>query len=63
MRRFVPELEKLDRKFIHKPFQAPRELLNKAGIELGKTYPQPIVDHTKARERALAAYAAVKNNA
>ncbi|MFS8123795.1 deoxyribodipyrimidine photo-lyase [Rhizobium sp. BR 250] len=63
VRRFVPELEKLDRKFIHKPFQAPKELLDKAGIELGKTYPRPIVDHARARERALAAYAEVKKTA
>lgn len=63
VRRFVPELEKLERKYIHKPFEAPKEVLKKAGIELGKTYPLPIVDHGKARERALAAYAAVKNNA
>ena len=24
-----------------------------AGVELGKTYPHPIVDHDKARRRAL----------
>ncbi|CAH0156820.1 Deoxyribodipyrimidine photo-lyase [Agrobacterium fabrum] len=60
VRRFVPELEKLERKYIHKPFEAPKDVLKKAGVELGKTYPLPIVDHGKARERALAAYAAVK---
>ena len=60
VRRFVPELEKLERKYIHKPFEASKEVLKKAGVELGKTYPLPIVDHGKARERALAAYAAVK---
>ena len=60
VRRFLPELEKLERKYIHKPFEAPKDVLKKAGVELGKTYPLPIVDHGKARERALAAYAAVK---
>jgi deoxyribodipyrimidine photo-lyase len=30
-------------------------------LELGKTYPEPIVDHRKGRERALAAYAKVRN--
>ncbi|MCI0460103.1 MAG: FAD-binding domain-containing protein [Gemmataceae bacterium] len=29
------------------------------GIELGKTYPRPIVDHSAARARALQAFAAV----
>ena len=61
VRAFVPELERLDPAFIHKPFDAPASVLEKAGIELGKTYPRPIVDHSKARERALAAYKSLKN--
>jgi len=56
VREHVPELAKLDRKYIHKPFDAPKDVLDKAGIELGKTYPKPIVDHSFARDRALAAY-------
>ncbi len=32
-----------------------------AGVTLGKTYPHPIVDHKLGRERALAAYAGVRN--
>jgi deoxyribodipyrimidine photo-lyase len=31
-------------------------MLARAGVRLGETYPKPIVDHGKARERALAAY-------
>jgi deoxyribodipyrimidine photo-lyase len=31
-----------------------------AGVELGTTYPVPIVDHKKSRERALAAYQSIK---
>ncbi len=53
VRRFVPELAKLDAKFIHEPWKAPAERLSQAGITLGKTYPNPIVDHAKARQRAL----------
>lgn len=60
VREHVPELAKLDRKYIHKPFEAPAAVLEKAGIELGKTYPKPIVDHGFARDRALAAYKALK---
>ncbi len=59
---FVPELEKLDAKFIHKPFDAPKQVLAKAGIELGKTYPKPIVNHNEARQRALAAYSDIKKS-
>jgi deoxyribodipyrimidine photo-lyase len=31
-----------------------------AGLELGRDYPRPIVDHAAARERTLARYAVVK---
>jgi deoxyribodipyrimidine photolyase len=34
--------------------------LKRAGVGLGKTYPEPIVDHKAGRERALAAYAKVR---
>jgi deoxyribodipyrimidine photo-lyase len=51
--RFVPELAKLPRKFIHHPWDAPADVLAKAGVRLGKTYPHPIVDHATARNRAL----------
>lgn len=61
VRTFVPELNELDAAWIHKPFDAPQSALKKAGIELGKTYPKPIVDHGKARERALAAYKSLKS--
>ncbi|CDZ27271.1 DNA photolyase family protein [Neorhizobium galegae] len=56
VREHVPELARLDRKYVHKPFEAPEHVLEKAGIELGKTYPKPIVDHAFARDRALSAY-------
>ena len=62
VRSFVPELEKLDAAFIHKPFAAPESVLKKAGIVLGETYPKPLVDHAKARERALGAYKALKDD-
>jgi deoxyribodipyrimidine photo-lyase len=38
---------------------APLELKG-AGVELGKTYPVPIIDHRAGRERALKAYATVR---
>jgi deoxyribodipyrimidine photo-lyase len=56
VREYLPELAGLDRKYVHKPFEAPQHVLEQAGIELGKTYPKPIVDHGFARDRALAAY-------
>ena len=35
-------------------------VLRQAGVELGKTYPLPIVDHDHARKAALEAYAHIK---
>jgi deoxyribodipyrimidine photo-lyase len=61
VRRWVPELARLPNGVIHQPWSAAPLELAGAGVELGKTYPEPIVDHRKARERALAAYAKVRS--
>ncbi|MEL6961882.1 MAG: deoxyribodipyrimidine photo-lyase, partial [Pseudomonadota bacterium] len=62
VRHYVPELAGLDAAHIHTPWEAPKEALAAAGIELGKTYPMPIVDHGKARQRALQAYGTIKKS-
>ncbi len=56
VRRWVPELANLGSADIHQPWNADSEVLKRAGVELGVTYPRPIVDHFTARDRALAAY-------
>ena len=58
VRKFVPELAKLPKKYIHQPWTAPGLTLLEAGVKLGETYPHPIADHKTAREKALAAYKA-----
>ncbi len=60
IRRYLPALSGLPDQAIHAPWKAHELELSAAGIELGKTYPHPIVDHAQARERTLARYAVVK---
>ena len=60
VKRFVPELARLPAQFIHRPWEADEATLRAAGVELGRSYPRPIVDHGKARDRALAAFATLK---
>ncbi|SDG69234.1 cryptochrome/photolyase family protein [Pelagibacterium luteolum] len=57
VRQWVPELSDLPDKWVHKPADAPGSVLAQSGVELGKTYPKPIVDLKTSRTRALEALA------
>ena len=60
VRKFIPEIAALPDRFIHKPWTATDRALASAGIDLGKTYPWPMVDHKAARTRALEAFSQMR---
>jgi deoxyribodipyrimidine photo-lyase len=60
VRRFVPELAKVPAAWIHKPWEAPADVLAAAGVQLDKTYPRPLVGLAEGRDRALAAFERLK---
>ena len=52
VRRYVPELARVDDAYLHRPWEAPKGVVPAA-------YPAPIVEHANARERALRAFASL----
>ena len=59
-KKYLPELEDMPKIFLFNPWEAPIEVLNKANVVLGKTYPEPIVDLKESREEALDAFSTTK---
>jgi deoxyribodipyrimidine photo-lyase len=60
IRRYLPQLARLPTKALHAPWLARPLELQEAGVVLGQTYPQPVVNHDSARLRTLHRYAVVK---
>ena len=60
VRQYIPEIASLPNKYLFNPWEAPELILKEAGIELGSTYPKPVVDLKQSRELALQAFQALK---
>jgi deoxyribodipyrimidine photo-lyase len=56
VRRWLPELAKVSGRFIHTPWRMDSAAQRASGCLIDQDYPSPLVDHTHARERTLAAY-------
>jgi len=56
VRRYVPELENVPDKYLPEPSKMPRDVQEECGVVIGEHYPEPMVDHKRAREEALERY-------
>ncbi|EIC21861.1 cryptochrome/photolyase family protein [Thiorhodovibrio frisius] len=54
VRHWCPELTRLPKRYLHAPWTAPVAILQQSGVELGITYPRPIIDLADTRREALA---------
>ncbi|HYE39691.1 MAG TPA: deoxyribodipyrimidine photo-lyase [Ramlibacter sp.] len=60
--RYLPQLAWLPKAVVHAPWTAKPADLAAAGVQLGRDYPLPIIDHAQARQETLRRYAVVKGS-
>ena len=56
VKQWIPELSRVPAKYIHTPWEMSATLQEKTGCIIDQDYPQPIVEHTFARDRILYLY-------
>ena len=61
VKKWIPELSKVPKKFIHKPWEMEIKYQEAIKTIIGKNYPKPIVIHEEARAAALKAFQSLKN--
>ena len=62
VKKWVPELNRVPSKFIHKPWEMELKYQEAIKTIIGKDYPKPIVIHEEARAAALNAFQSLKKN-
>ena len=62
VKKWIPELNKVPQKFIHKPWEMEMKYQQAINTIVGKDYPKPIVIHEEARASALKAFQSLKKN-
>ncbi len=56
IRRYVPELAAFSDQEIHEPWRVSPAIQHAKGVQIGRVYPAPIVDHAQARDATLQRY-------
>ena len=59
-KKWVPELKNIPNEFLYKPWELEKKYQEQLRIVIGKDYPEPIVEHSKARNLALEAFQSLK---
>jgi deoxyribodipyrimidine photo-lyase len=57
VRQWLPQLARVGEKYVHEPWKMPAAVQKEAKCLIGRDYPEPIVDHARARDATLDAYA------
>lgn len=60
---YLPELNQVPAKFIHRPWDLSDLELAGYGVKLGQNYPRPVIEHAQGRARALEAFQVNKSRA
>ena len=61
VKKYLPELNKISPKFIHKPWEINEEDQKIFDCIIGVDYPKPIVELSESRNRALEAFFSLKD--
>ena len=60
IKKYVPELKKLPLKYLFNPWDCPESIAHNIEFEIGKHYPNPIVNLKESREKALKVFTSLK---